>query len=209
MIPLEPSAGVTVIESPFTAGAPAAEPVSTVAEMILSGFSSKGLKSLARTLMVSVRPALALSMTSSLAAGSGLLEATTVAVTAAFTAPERPSVTLSGMIPLRPAAMPESALTLSVWPSTVALKPSGSVPSSSKVSFSWSPSSTSFARLPSSRLAVSASGTSRSVPLNVGSWLALGSGITRVMTVSVDFSPCGSSGPEPSVTSNVTEPGPT
>ena len=46
-------------------------------------------------------------------------------------------------------------------------------------------------------------------PLNVGWWLAFGSGMTLVMMLRVDLRPCGSSGPAPSVTSNVTEPGPT
>ena len=75
--------------------------------------------------MVSVRPALAFSMTSSLAVGNGRLEATTVAVIEALTGPERPSVTFSGMLPLRPADKPVAELTLSVCPSMVAVKPSG------------------------------------------------------------------------------------
>src|SRR4051812_10897987 len=207
--PLNPAPGVTVIESPVTEGCPVAEPVSTVAEVIRSGVSGNGLKSLASTLMVSDLPALAFCTTSSFAAGSGRLEATTVAVTVARTGSERPSVTSSGMLPFHPAALAESGVTFKVALSTLALKPSGNAPSSSNLSLSWSPASTSFARFPSSRVVDSPAGTSRVAPLKVGGWLALGSGITLVMMLRVDFSPAGSSGPAPSVTSNVTEPGPT
>ncbi len=69
---------------------------------MVSGESLKGLKSLASTLMVSDRPALAFSTASSLAAGRGLLDETTVAVTVARTASERPSVTFSGKVPTTP-----------------------------------------------------------------------------------------------------------
>jgi len=46
------------------------------------------------------------------------------------------------------------------------------------------------------------------VPLSLGGRFLAGDGVTSVMTVSVDFKPLGSSGPEPSVTSKVMEPGP-
>lgn len=58
-------------------------------------------------------------------------------------------------------------------------------------------------------LAESPLGTSARLPSSVGGLFLLGSGSTLVRMLSVDFKPLGSSGPVPSVTSKLMDPGPT
>ena len=95
-----------------------------------------------------------------------------------------------------------SAEAVSVAPEIDAFTPAGAAPSRRKVSFPWSAGSGSDARDARSSVDASSPGaTFISAPTIVGGWLSGGS--TVIGIVSVALRPVASSGPSPSVTSNV------
>ncbi|MCY1312595.1 hypothetical protein D9M70_630290 [compost metagenome] len=89
------------------------------------------------------------------------------------------------------------------------LKPAGTPAASSYFMFCASSPSGSDVSLDKSVSADSPCGTSTAAPRSAGGLFRFGSGSTLVRMLKVDFSPAGSSGPVPSVTSKVMEPGPT
>ncbi|MDI2020618.1 hypothetical protein PJL18_01127 [Paenarthrobacter nicotinovorans] len=112
-------------------------------------------------------------------------------------------------VPDCPICTESSAETFRVLPSTDTLKPLVAEPVSSYFMFWTSSESGSDVSFPRSRLAESPLGTSTSLPRRTGGLFLLGSGRTLVRMLRVDFKPLGSSGPVPSVTSKLMEPGPT
>ena len=134
-------------------------------------------------------------------ASSGRVELTTRSGMAALTC-SLPSLTSMIAVPGVPEAASTGADTNSVSPSTVT---SNGWDASSRLTliFSFPGSSGSLIIAPkSTRLASSPAATVTSEGCTSGGWFAFGFGSTMIGSDNTALSPSGSSGPEPSVTSN-------
>src|SRR5690606_3272006 len=170
----------------------------------VSGSSGNGLASLASTSTVTSSPWWASRTSSGLARASGRVEATTVTASSPGTGGFLPSVTVNGTVTRVPRGTAGWAWASTVVPCVPRVSPSAP-PVTSTVRGSPSGSTTTRAR--SSDASSPAATSSSAVPRTSGGWLRLAR--TSIGNVSTAVRPSGSSGPSPSVTSNVTDAGPT
>src|SRR5690606_34031903 len=200
MTPWKSAPGVTTTSESVN-DTSSATPVSTTAPVTVRGLPGNGLVSLFRTGTDTGLPWWA-STSSGAVWMSGLVEPTILTVSWPSTSGLYPSATVNGIVWVVPFGTVSSACAVTALPDTVAVMPFP--PATLKVRSSLSGSLTYRDRstVESSPAATSSTG----VPVSSGGMFL--AGVTSIGSVSTAVSPSGSSGPEPSVTSNVTEAAP-